>query len=119
MISLQRCAACGTVQYPPREVCATCLHDALEWQTAEYAAGEVLAVTTLHHSHAPGFRGMLPLRTGLVRLDAGPTALCFLADDCAAGTRVHVTAQHDSAGRTVLSASAAADTFAALTKGET
>ena len=116
-ISLQCCASCGAAQYPPRELCVACLSDALEWQTTEYIIGEVLAVTTLHHSHEATIRAILPLRTGLVRLEAGPTALCFVANDCTPGTRVRVTAQVDSVGRTVLSALAPPDTFAANIKG--
>ena len=106
-LALQHCAACGTLQYPPRELCGVCLADALDWRVTDTEPGEVLAHSVLHHSHEPGFGAMLPLRVGLVRLDAGPTAVCFLADHCCAGTRVSVTAQLDSAGRVVLAASAA------------
>jgi uncharacterized protein len=117
MIALQRCTTCGTVQYPPRELCVACLNDTLEWQTTEDTPGELLAVTVLHHSHDQRFNASLPIRVGLVRFDAGPTAVCFLAGDCGAGARVSVTAKHDDEGRTVLSAQAATDSFAADTKG--
>jgi uncharacterized OB-fold protein len=110
---LQRCTACGMVQYPPRELCVACLADALEWRTTDAETGEVLAVTLLHHSHDPSFNVQLPIRVGLVRLDAGPTAVCFLADNCAAGMRVNVVARPDHANRIVLSASPATDRFAA------
>ncbi len=117
-LALQRCTACGTMQYPPRELCADCLADTLEWRVTDDALGEVLANTVLHHSHEPAFGAMLPMRVGLVRLDAGPTAVCFLADDCSAGMRVSVTARLDGEGRAVLSASAATASFAAISKGE-
>ena len=39
---------------------------------------------------------VLPLRVGLVRLDAGPTVVCFLTEGCDAGTRVRITARNDS-----------------------
>ena len=68
--------------------------------------GEVLASTVLHHSHEPAFNGKLPIHVGLIRLDAGPTAVCFLTEACSAGTRVRVTAQLDGMGRAVLSAAA-------------
>jgi uncharacterized OB-fold protein len=101
---LQCCTACGTVQYPPRELCAACLADTLEWRVTDAEPGEVLAHTVLHHSHEPAFGAMLPLRVGLVRLDAGATVVCFLAERCCAGTRVSVATRLDGEGRTVLSA---------------
>jgi uncharacterized protein len=67
----------------------------------------VLAETMLHHSHEPAFNALLPIRVGLVRLDAGPTAVCFLDHGCAAGTRVRITARQDNDGHTVLSATPA------------
>ena len=103
-LALQRCTACGTVQYPPRELCAACLADTLDWRVTDTEPGEVLAHTVLHHSHEPVFNAMLPLRVGLVRFDAGPTAVCFLAEGCCAGTRVGVAARLDGEGRTVLHA---------------
>lgn len=117
MLALQRCTGCGTVQYPPRELCGACLADTLKWRVTDDESGEVLAITTLHHSHEPAFAAMLPLRVGLVRLDAGPTAVCFLDERCLPGTRVSVTAKLDSEGRTVLSASAATDSLPAITRG--
>jgi hypothetical protein len=59
----------------------------------------------------------LPLHVGLIRLDPGPIAVCFLTEACAAGSRVRVTAQLDGKGRTVLSASPATASFAAIPKG--
>jgi uncharacterized OB-fold protein len=103
-LALQRCTKCGSVQYPPRELCSSCLADQLEWRTTDAEGGEVLASAALHHSHEAAFRGDLPLRVGLVRLDAGPTFVCFLAAGCDAGTRVGITARNDASGRTVLTA---------------
>jgi uncharacterized OB-fold protein len=103
-LAMQRCVECGTLQYPPRELCSTCLADHLEWRTTDAEGGEVLASSVLHHSHEAAFRGVLPLRVGLVRLNAGPIVICFLAAGCDAGTRVRITAGNDDAGRTVLTA---------------
>ncbi len=103
-VALQRCMACEAVQYPPRELCGSCLADALEWRVSDSEPGEVLATTCLHHSQDARFRARLPLRVGLVRFDAGPTAVCFLDEGCAAGTRVVVSARTDDAGRVVLAA---------------
>jgi uncharacterized OB-fold protein len=103
MMRLQRCADCGTAQYPAREVCGTCLSDRLNLETADAFPGHVLARTILHHSNEPRFRSRLPLSIGLVRLDAGPIAVCFLAE-CAPGDEVRVSARLDETGHTVLEA---------------
>jgi uncharacterized OB-fold protein len=103
-LALQLCAACGMVQYPPRELCSVCLTDELEWRVTDAEGGEVLAATVLHRSHEAAFRNALPLRVGLVRLDAGPSVVCFLHDDGDAGTRVRVTARIDDGSHTVLTA---------------
>jgi uncharacterized OB-fold protein len=106
-LALQRCIKCGTAQYPPRELCSSCLADQLEWRTTDAEGGEVLASAVLHHSHEAAFMGDLPLRVGLVQLDAGPIIVCFLAAGCDAGNRVRITARNDAAGRTVLTATPA------------
>ena len=107
-LRLQCCATCGTLQYPSRELCASCLADTLEY-TDSSNLGEVLATTELHHSHEPAFRSHLPLHVGLVRLDAGPTTVCFLAPNSTPGTRVQVTATIDSTGRQILTAATMPD----------
>jgi uncharacterized OB-fold protein len=103
-LALQCCVMCGTVQYPPRELCSACLADRFEWRTIEAEGGEVLASTALHHSHEVAFRGLLPLRVGLVRLDSGPIVVCFCSEEFVSGTRVVIAARNDAAGRGVLTA---------------
>ena len=96
MIRLQRCTDCGTAQYPPREVCGTCLSDRLACESAEFLSGRVMARTLLRHSNDNAFRSRLPLVLGLVRLDAGPVALCLLAAQAAAGDVVQVRRNADA-----------------------
>ncbi len=99
---LQVCEDCATVQYPPREACSACASPRLKWR-AQSGAGELLAVTTLHHSNDLFFRERLPWRLGLVRLDAGATLMTHLHGDVGdAGTRVKVGARLDRAGRAVV-----------------
>ncbi|HVC62362.1 MAG TPA: zinc ribbon domain-containing protein [Acetobacteraceae bacterium] len=90
MIRLQRCADCGAAQYPPREVCGACLSDRLASDSADSLPARVLARTRLHHSNEPRFRARLPLTVGLVQFDAGPVAVCFLAETAAQGDAVQV-----------------------------
>lgn len=37
-LTLQVCADCGAVQYPPRELCRACLADALAWRRVDGSA---------------------------------------------------------------------------------
>jgi hypothetical protein len=90
MIRLQHCLDCGVAQYPAREVCVGCLSDRLEWQSADSLPARVLAITRLHNSNEPQFRPRLPLTVGLVQFDAGPVAVCFVADAAAPGDAVQV-----------------------------
>lgn len=103
-VALQRCEACGTVQYPPRACCVTCLSDRLGWQMSDAAEGALLARTLLHHSQEERFRAHLPLGIGLVQLDAGPVVLCFVPAAHAIGDRVTVRASLDATGHPVLTA---------------
>src|ERR1700722_1399322 len=101
---LQVCGACGAVQYPPREVCSQCLSGALHWRE-QSGTGELIAETTVHHSNDLYFRELLPWRLGLVRLDAGPTAVVHLHGGCsAAPSRVRVGARLEKSGQGVLMA---------------
>ena len=99
---LQVCGACGAVQYPPSESCQRCLSGALRWRE-QSGAGELIAETTVHHSNDSYFRERLPWRLGMVRLDAGPTAIVHLHGACAAPPcRVRVGARLDKSGQGVL-----------------
>ena len=99
---LQVCADCGAVQYPPREVCHRCLSDRLRWR-GQSGLGELLATTTVRHSHDPFFRERVPWRLGMVRLDAGPTLIVHLHGGCAPPpSRVRVGARLDKSGQGVL-----------------
>jgi NAD(P)-dependent dehydrogenase (short-subunit alcohol dehydrogenase family)/uncharacterized OB-fold protein len=97
---LQTCFDCGTVQYPPRAVCQKCLSHRLAWREID-GAGELISQTVLHHSNELYYRERVPLRLGLVRLDAGPGLLAHLHGDCALG-RVRVRAHLDRSGQAVL-----------------
>ena len=99
---LQVCRDCQTVQYPPREACGHCTSPRLQWR-AQSGAGQLLSLTTLHHSNDLFFRERLPWRLGLVHLDAGPTVVTHLHGDVSAvPARVTVGARLDRAGRAVL-----------------
>lgn len=99
---LQVCAACKTVQYPPREICHNCLGEELLW-TEQDGAGELLAATAVHVSHDLFFRERMPWHLAMVRLDCGPTVVAHLHAGCPpAPARVRVGARLDKSGQGVL-----------------
>ena len=101
--ALQTCADCGTVQYPPRQICGRCLGDALEWRDLA-PGGTLLAETVLAHSNDLFFRDRLPWRLGVVAADAGPSMVAHLAEDCVAGERVRLVLAIDRAGNAAVTA---------------
>jgi NAD(P)-dependent dehydrogenase (short-subunit alcohol dehydrogenase family)/uncharacterized OB-fold protein len=99
---LQVCRLCGAVQYPSREACHRCLASLLDWKLQD-GSGELIAETTLLHSHDAFFRERLPIRLGLVRLSSGPTAVVYLHSEVSpAPARVTVGLRLDKAGQAVL-----------------
>jgi NAD(P)-dependent dehydrogenase (short-subunit alcohol dehydrogenase family)/uncharacterized OB-fold protein len=99
---LQVCAACGAIQYPPREACRQCLTGDLRW-TVQQGFGELLSRATVHISHDPYFRERTPWPLGVVRLDAGVTVVVHLIGGAVdPPRRVVVTAKLDRSGQAVL-----------------
>lgn len=99
---LQVCEACGSVQYPPREMCRECLGERLRWR-AQDGAGELLSVTAVHVSQDVYFRERAPWHVGMIRLDCGPTVIAHLHAACPEPpSRVRVEARLDKAGQGVL-----------------
>ncbi|WP_442594208.1 SDR family NAD(P)-dependent oxidoreductase [Parapusillimonas sp. JC17] len=98
---LQVCKECGTVQYPPREVCVHCLSEQLPWQAVN-PQGRLLAVTTLHHSNDLYFRERLPWRIGTVQMHAGPSVVAHVHGDCREGAAVRLALKLDRSGQAVM-----------------
>ncbi len=99
---LQSCIRCRAVQYPPREACHRCLSVDLEWG-GQSGSGQLMAETTLHHSHEPYFQQRLPWRLGLIRLDVGPMLVAHVHQAVpTAPASVQVTVRLDASGQAVL-----------------
>ena len=110
VLRLQHCGNCGGVQYPPREVCGTCLSAVLHWRDTN-GAGELLARTAIRYGQELYFRERGPWPTGLVRLDVGPNLIVAVHGDCGSPpTRVRVVAALDKAGQAMLIALPEKDT---------
>ena len=107
---LQVCRDCGTVQYPPREACRTCLSRRLEWRVQD-GAGELLSETLLQHSNELFYRERMPWRLGLVKLDCGALVVAHVHGDCTpAPSRVRVSLHLDRSGQAALLALPERDT---------
>lgn len=100
---LQRCTACGALQYPPRDACDACLGTDLPWQDV-LSEGELMAETRVQTSPDLYFRTRTPWRMGMVRLDAGVSILCHLHGDCVTGSRVRLITRLDRGGQGVIMA---------------
>ena len=99
---LQVCQECGAVQYPPREMCGSCLSTDLAW-TEMSGDGELISQTLQHHAHDLYFRERLPWRVGLVKLAEGPSVVAHLHGDVPEPpAKVRVGARLDRAGRAAL-----------------
>ena len=98
--ALPVCTACGAVSYPARDVCEACLGE-LAWRDVA-DDGTVLARTVLRASGDVYFRQRLPVRAGLVGMDAGPRTVAFLHEDAEPGTRVRLTLRLDKADQAVM-----------------
>jgi NAD(P)-dependent dehydrogenase (short-subunit alcohol dehydrogenase family)/uncharacterized OB-fold protein len=100
--ALQVCRDCEAVQYPPREVCRSCLSHRLIWRPQD-GRGELLTETSLRTAQELYFRERLPWRIGLVRLDAGVNLVAYLHTNVgAAPCRVRVETALDRAGQAAL-----------------
>jgi uncharacterized OB-fold protein len=107
-LALQVCDECGSVNYPPRELCGACLADALQWR-AVADTGVVQSLTELHYSLEPHYAARLPWRIASVHLDCGPVVFAHLQPGVAIGDRVAVRPLQDDGGSRMLVATAGAD----------
>jgi uncharacterized OB-fold protein len=62
-----RCASCGALQFPRREVCPQCQHAIVD-ETTLATGGEIYTYTVVR-SAPPGYLGEVPYAFGVVTLD--------------------------------------------------
>ncbi|MBL0373360.1 OB-fold domain-containing protein [Rhizobium sp. KVB221] len=106
--ALQVCEECSTVQYPPRDICGKCLSDQLVWNDVDNH-GVLVAATITRVTGDPYFKEMLPWRTGIVKLDCGPSVIAHLHGDCNPDDRVRLVIELDEADQGAMFAMPAAD----------
>ena len=68
---VQRCVSCGTLRFPPRSLCSSCLSTEREW-TAVSGRGEVFSFFWMHQVYHPAFADEVPYAVAVVRLEEGP-----------------------------------------------
>ena len=107
--ALQVCVDCGTVIYPPRDACPSCLSARLPFRDID-PSGRLVAETTVRISTDPYFRERTPWRVGTVKLDAGPVIVAHLHDDTTEGEAVRLALRLDKAGAPVVLALPAQET---------
>jgi uncharacterized OB-fold protein len=121
VLKLQHCDECQTVNYPPRELCHSCLSEKMVWR-ATPNDGVILSTSELHHSQWEFFKRKIkdapwPIATVqvagqcmFVHLAVSTFAEAFeglgnspsLAQALPKGTPVKVFTQSDTALRSVL-----------------
>jgi uncharacterized OB-fold protein len=68
-LRVQECASCGTLAWPPVEVCEGCEGTGLQWKQLS-GRGRLVSWCTFHQPYYPNLP--LPWDTILVELDEGP-----------------------------------------------
>lgn len=93
---MQRCTACGRLQFYPRIVCKHCGGDALDWDEMS-GRGRIYTYTIVHRAPFEAFMADVPYAYAVVELDEGPRLVCTIVTDDLDGLAVDqpVTAVFD------------------------
>ena len=67
---VQRCAGCGLLRFPPRELCSRCWSRDAEWVPVS-GRGEVFSFYWMHQVYHPGFAAEVPYAVVIVQLAEG------------------------------------------------
>jgi uncharacterized OB-fold protein len=71
---VQRCAACGYYNHPPRNICDNCLSQQLGFE-AMSGRGRIHTFTVMHQRDVPGFEAEAPFINIVVELEEQPMLL--------------------------------------------
>jgi uncharacterized OB-fold protein len=71
---VQRCAACGYFNHPPRAYCDACLSQQLKFETVS-GRGQIYTFTLMHQRDVAGFENEAPFINIVVELDEQPRLL--------------------------------------------
>jgi uncharacterized OB-fold protein len=76
---LQRCTSCGSTQFYPRTICASCRGRDLAW-TAATGAGKIVSYTVVRRAISEAFAARVPYVVAIVRLAEGPQLMSHIVD---------------------------------------
>jgi len=76
---LQRCVACGQVQFFPRRYCTTCQSSELEWVSA-CGAGIVYSFTVVRRPPTAALAEHAPYVLAIIELSEGPHVMANVID---------------------------------------
>jgi uncharacterized OB-fold protein len=103
-LCIQRCAACGRWQHPPRRYCAGCHSLATGFEPVAGTA-TVASFSVSHRSLDPGWQDRAPFVTLVLELDEGPRVLAatdLRLDEVAIGDRARIRIEQRSDDFTLL-----------------
>jgi uncharacterized OB-fold protein len=65
-----RCCSCGTLRFPARELCNSCLSREVEWVPV-CGRGTIFSYSVMHQVYHPGFANEVPYAVAVVELAEG------------------------------------------------
>lgn len=86
-LAYQFCPDCDAPQFPPRERCAGCASDRVEWRVS-CGRGVIESCSVVHRAPNPEFRAKAPYLIALVRLEEGFRIMVNLIGASAPDARV-------------------------------
>jgi uncharacterized protein len=86
---IQRCAACGYYNHPPRNVCDACLSQELRFEQVT-GRGRIYTFTIMHQRDVPGFETEAPFINIVVELEEQPMLLMVSNLPIAERGKVHI-----------------------------
>jgi uncharacterized OB-fold protein len=75
----QKCSDCGTLRFPPAQICEHCLSNSFEW-TPLSGKGTVWSFILMHQKYYNSFADEIPYNIAVVRSAEGPKFLTNLVD---------------------------------------
>ncbi len=69
-LMVQKCDGCGTLRFPPHEICTSCLGTRASWVPVS-GRGEVYSFNIMHQVYHPGFASEVPYAVVVVKLSEG------------------------------------------------
>ena len=76
---LQRCSACATTQYYPRNICTNCGSADIEWVDSA-GMGTVYSYTVVHRAPSAAFSPYAPYVLAIIQLSEGPRMMSNIID---------------------------------------